>query len=230
MILDRERMRATTIQGTSPALHGRDLQTIAHEAATPRSLPASRAGTQLWRVIPRSSCVRFAVRRIAADPLRGWIRPAAGQLYVEDNRITAMNLLFDVRDARSHLDQDGDTVGLVDRLDSASRLRRMPIIRLHTQVTDRTPDLLAAGELVIFGSTVPIALPGRLTPATQGSRVVVLSAAACISLEELGLHSPVQAGADWLATDPIEIVLDTLWSRNARTVEDPEAVVITPAI
>ena len=217
MILDRERMGGTTVQGTSPALHGRELQTIVHEAATSPSMPVSRVATQLWRVIPRSSCVRFAVRRIAADPLRGWIRPAAGQLYVEDDRITAMNLLFDVRDARSHLDEDGDTVGLVDRLDTASRLRRMPIVRLHTQVIDRTPDLLATGELVIFGSTVPIALPGRLTPAGQRSSAIGLAAAGSISLEDLGFNSPIRTGADWLATDSIEIVLDTLWSRNART-------------
>ncbi len=216
MILDRERMGGTTVQGTSRDLYGRGLKTIVHADAISPASSDRRVVTQLWRVIPQASCVRFAVRRIAADPLRGWIRPAGGQLYVEDDRITAMNLVFDVRDARPLLDEDGDTVGLVDQLDAASRLRRMPIVRLHTHVTERTPDLLIAGELVVFGSTVPITLPGRLTPAEQDPDVVAVSAAASISLEDLGFDSPVRAGADWLATDRIEVVLDTLWSRIAR--------------
>jgi hypothetical protein len=134
---------------------------------------------------------------------------------MENDRIAAINLVFDIREARPHLDEDGDTVGLVDQLDTASRLRRFPIVRLNSRrVIDQTPDLLITGELVMFRSTVPITLPGRLIPAGPASSLVALSAAARVSLKDLGFNSPLKVGAEWLATDPIEIVLDTLWSRS----------------
>lgn len=218
MILDRGCMGGTTVRGTSPALDGRESYTAVHEAGTSPRTGARRPSTQLWRVIRQSSRVRFEVARIAADSVRGWIRPAGGHLYIEDDRITAMSLLFDLRDAHPHLDEDGDTVGLVDQLGLAYGLRRSPIVRFHsTHVTTSARDSLIDGELVLFRSTLPITMPGRLSPAEPGSSVIAFSAAARISLEDLGFNSPLRAGAHWLATDPIEIVLDTIWSRHART-------------
>lgn len=215
MILDRERT-GTTVQGTAPVLHDSEADAPFHEAGTSPLAPARRSSAQLWQVIRRSSRLRFAVHRIAADPLRGWLRPAGGQLYMEDDRITALNLVFDIRDARSHLDEDGDTLSLVDRFDVACRLPRSPIVRFHsTSVTPAAQDLLLSGELALSGSTVPVMLRGRLIPSGRGSHLVALSAAARVSLEDFGLPSPLRAGAEWLAMDRIEIVLDTRWSYSA---------------
>lgn len=84
---------------------------------------------------------------------------------MEDERITALNLVFDVRDSRTESDEDGDTVGLMDRLDTARGLRRSPIVRFHsTRLTERAPDLLITGELALFRWTVPITLTARPIP------------------------------------------------------------------
>lgn len=61
MMLDLERMGGMSVSARS--------------AAFSPALSVQRPSTRPWRVIRQSSRMRFEIRRVAADPLRGWLRP-----------------------------------------------------------------------------------------------------------------------------------------------------------
>jgi polyisoprenoid-binding protein YceI len=186
---------------------------------TPLPVDRPEAADQLrWKLDPHWSSVQVAVRRMAADRLRGHLDALDGALEFrrEVRGPAALDLTLAAGSIRTALEPRNAALRGGACLDAA----RFPTTTFRSRQAVRALDgrLQIPGELTIRGVTRPVlvqALDGGSFRDMWGKERRRLTAITTFDLTEFGFqpHHPIGTD-DWLVAGEVEALLHTQWVRG----------------